>query len=100
MEIVAEEGGTGELVIVGEVGKGDVGLQEVEAYLHDGVDVDGLFGGLSVMALHDVGQVAWCDAVFVGVEIDTARGAIVCLLRHHPRRGSGHHHSTLDEAYP
>ena len=76
LEIVAEEGGTGEVVLVGEVGQGDVGLQEVEAYLHDGVDVDGLFWGLPVMALHDVGQVAWCDAKFVGVEIDAARGAV------------------------
>ena len=55
LEVVAEEGGAGEVVFVGKVGQGVVGLQEVEAYLHDGVDVDGLFWGLSVMALFLMG---------------------------------------------
>ena len=77
LEVVAEEGGTGEIVLVSEVAEGDVRLQEVEAYLHDGIDVDGLLGGFSVMALHDVGQVAGRDVEFVGIEIDAAGGAVM-----------------------
>ena len=46
------------MVLVGQFRQGDVRLEQVETYLHDGVDVDGIFGRASVMLLHDVGQVA------------------------------------------
>lgn len=65
-EIVAEEGWAGEVVLIRKVGERDVRLEQVEAYLHDGVDVDGFFRRTSVVLLHDIGQVAGGDAEFVG----------------------------------
>ena len=43
-EVVAEEGGTGKIVLIGQFGQRGIRLQQVEAYLHDGVGVDGLLG--------------------------------------------------------
>ena len=76
-EVVAEKGRAGEVVFEGKVGKRDVGLQQVEAYLHNCIDVDGLLWRMSIVALHYVGQVTGRDAEFVSVEVDTAWGAVV-----------------------
>lgn len=48
VEVVAEEGRAREVVPIGQFGGRDVGLQQVEAYLHNGIDVDGLLGRAAV----------------------------------------------------
>ena len=65
MKVVAECGRAGEVVFVGEVGEGDVRLQQVQADLHDGVCVDGLLGRFPVSALDDAGQVTGGDGELV-----------------------------------
>ena len=76
-EVVTEECGTGEIVFVCKVDEGDVRLQQVEAYLHDGIGVDGLLGRLAVTGLYDVRQVTGGDAEFVGIESYAARLAVM-----------------------